>query len=255
MKSGFLRGIFGLAVLALGFGAQAVHATPFNPSAEEFSVLPAFCKAKLGADPNNVRLYADSIGPDWLHIHHYCFGLGFTNKFFKDFGNSMAQRDDVKQAVSNYDYVLEHAAPDFWMRAEIGTQKARILQAAKHNVEAIDALDIALKANADYAPAYALLSDIYRDMNQKQKALEAVEKGLQRVPLDKPLQRRYKTLSGKVFVVPASAMQAPAKTTPDPAATAKPDAAAAAVNKPATDAAAVPDKIGVPGNPYCRFCP
>lgn len=257
MKSGLVRRIFSLAVLALGVGVgmQAVHASPFTPSAVELSVLPAFCKAKLGADPNNAKLYADSIGPDWLHIHHYCFGLGFANKYFKDFGNRMAQADDVKQAVSNYDYVLEHAAPGFWMRAEIGTQKARILQASKYNAQAIDALNVALKANADYAPAYALLSDTYRDMNQKQKALEVVEQGLQRAPLDSPLQRRYKTLSGKAFVVPASAKTAPAKTTPDAAATAKPDAAAAAVNKPATDAAAVPDKIGVPGNPYCRFCP
>ncbi|HAN56200.1 MAG TPA: hypothetical protein DCQ77_08455 [Betaproteobacteria bacterium] len=259
MKSGFLRRIFGLAVLTLGvgLGTQPVSAAPFAPSASELAVLPPFCKAKLSADPSDDAAYSASIGPDWLHIHHYCFGLNFANRYFQDFGNRVAQADDLKEAINNYDYVLEHATPDFWMRAEIGTQKARILAAAKGNAQAIAALQIALQANADYAPAYAVLSDVYRDTGQKAKALASVEQGLQRVPLDKPLQRRYKNLSGKAFVVPANAITAPAKTTPDPTATSKTDAApaAAAVNKPAADAAVVPDKIGVPGNPYCRFCP
>ena len=258
MKSGFLRRIFGLGVLALGvgFGTQPVSAAPFAPSASELAVLPPFCKAKLSADPSDDAPYAASIGPDWLHIHHYCFGLNFANRYFQDFGNRVAQADDLKEAINNYDYVLEHATPDFWMRAEIGTQKARILAAAKGNAQAIAALQIALQTNVDYAPAYAVLSDVYRDIGQKAKALASVEQGLQRVPLDRPLQRRYKNLSGKAFVVPENAMTAPAKTTSDPTAKSTTDVApATAANKSAADTAIVPDKIGVPGNPYCRFCP
>jgi tetratricopeptide (TPR) repeat protein len=151
--------------------------------------------------------------------------------------------------------VLEHATPGFWMRAEIGTQKARILAAAKGNAQAIAALQVALQANADYAPAYAVLSDVYRDTGQKAKALASVEQGLQHAPLDRPLQRRYKTLSGKAFVVPASALAAPVKAAPDAPAASVTGAVPAAVDKPAADATAVPAKIGVPGNPYCRFCP
>ncbi len=263
MKSGFLRRIFGLAVLTLGIGLgmQPVSAAPFAPSASELAVLPPFCKAKLSADPSDDAPYVASIGPDWLHIHHYCFGLNFANRYFQDFGNRVAQADDLKEAINNYDYVLEHATPGFWMRAEIGTQKARILAAARGNAQAIAALQIALQANADYAPAYAVLSDVYRDTGQKAKALASVEQGLQRAPLDKPLQRRYKNLSGKAFVVPPAAAGAPDKKVPDAATKAAATPATAADNatapalKPTPDAAQAPDKIGVPGNPYCRFCP
>ena len=263
MKSGFLRGIFGLAVLTLGagLGMQAASAAPFAPSASELAVLPPFCKAKLSADPSDDAPYAASIGPDWLHIHHYCFGLNFANRYYQDFGNRVAQADDLKEAINNYDYVLEHATPDFWMRAEIGTQKARILAAARGNADAIGTLQVALKANPGYAPAYALLSDIYRDSGQKAKALASVEQGLRHDPLDKPLLRRYKTLSGKAFVVPAGAEAALDKKAPDAASktaatpSSAADSATAPAAKSATDAAQVPDKIGVPGNPYCRFCP
>jgi tetratricopeptide (TPR) repeat protein len=256
MKSVLIRHAFGLVMLALGAGLSAPAASmpPFAPSARELAILPPFCKAKLSADPSDDAAYAASIGPDWLHIHHYCFGLNFANRYYQDFGNRVAQADDLKEAINNYDYVLEHATPDFWMRAEIGTQKARILAAAKGNAQAIAALQVALQANADYAPAYAVLSDVYRDTGQKAKALASVEQGLQHAPLDRPLQRRYKTLSGKTFVVPASAIAAPAKAAPD-ATAASATGAAPVINKPAADAAAVPDKIGIPGNPYCRFCP
>jgi tetratricopeptide (TPR) repeat protein len=243
-----------VAALCIGLGVQWAHAAPFAPSAQELAVLPPFCKAKLSADPSDDAAYSGSIGPDWLHIHHYCFGLNFANRFYRDYGNRVAQADDLKEAINNYDYVLEHATPDFWMRAEVGTQKARLQVAARDNVNAVATLGVALKANAAYAPAYAVLSDIYRDSGQKAKALASVEQGLQNAPLDKPLQRRYKNLSGKAFVVPAGAEAKVAK--PAAEAAAKSDAAPAnAAIKPAADATSTPDKIGVPGNPYCRFCP
>ncbi|MHB1246456.1 MAG: tetratricopeptide repeat protein [Sulfuriferula sp.] len=257
MKSEIFRKSFwlqGLAIL-IGLGMQQANASPYTPTASEMAALPPFCKAKLGADPANVKLYSDRIGPDWLHIHHYCFGLGFANKYYRDYGNRMARADDLKQAVTNYDYVLEHAAPGFWMRAEIGTQKARILAAAKRNAEAIGALDVALQADHDYAPAYAELSDIYRDLGQQAKALSSVERGLQHVPLDMPLQRRYKKLAGKDFVVPAGAEAAANKKSPDTASAVSEDSTAEAAAKSETETVPAPDKIGVPGNPYCRFCP
>ncbi|MES2366241.1 MAG: hypothetical protein V4563_10150 [Pseudomonadota bacterium] len=257
MKSEILRKAFWLSTLMafVMFGLQIANAAPFAPSASEIAALPPYCKAKLSPDPTDDKLYSDRIGPDWLHIHHYCFGLNFANRFYRDYGNRIAQADDFKEAINNYDYVLDHATPDFWMRAEIGTQKARLLAAVKNNAGAISALDVALKANPDYAPAYALQSDIYRDMGQKSKALNSVEQGLQRSPLDKSLQRRYRQLAGKAFVPPVNAESVASKkssdaTPSDTAVTSAPvESTGESVSEP------VPAKIGVPGNPYCRFCP
>lgn len=260
MKSRMLQQVCGLAALAVwtGLGMQQAGAAPFAPSASEMAALPPLCKAKLSGDSADDKQYSGSIGPDWLHIHHYCFGLNFANRYYKDSGNRAAQADDLKQALNNYDYVLDHATRDFWMRAEIGTQKGRMLAAAKRTADAIMALETALKANPDYAPAYAVLSDVYRDSGQKAKALAKVEQGLQRVPLDKPLQRRYKQLAGKVFVPPVTAEAAAPRNVQEasPETAAEPAGAASATQ--AADEAVTkeePDKIGVPGNPYCRFCP
>jgi len=257
MKSGtFRKAFWSPALIALVvFWLPIANAAPFAPSASEIAALPPFCKAKLSPDPTDDKLYSARIGPDWLHIHHYCFGLNFANRFYRDYGNRIAQADDFKEAINNYDYVLDHATPDFWMRGEIGTQKARLLAAVKNNAGAIGALEVALKANPDYAPAYALQSDIYRDMGQKSKALNSVEQGLHASPLDKSLQRRYRQLTGKAYVPPANtgsatSSQSSGATPADTAVTSAPaESAGESVSEPA------PAKIGVPGNPYCRFCP
>lgn len=254
----YLSGFAGLIIL-IGPAVQPATAASFAPTAGEIAVLPPFCKAKLSADSSDDKSYSGSFGSDWLHIHHYCFGLNFSNRYFKNFGNRAAQADTLKQAVNNYNYVLDHATPGFGMRAEIGTQKARLLAASNRRAEAIGVLETAIRERADYAPAYAALSDLYRDSGQKAKALTKIEQGLEHAPGDKALQRRYKKLAGKAFIPPAGADAAAVKPAPDQAPPA--DASAqdtAAPQAPLTTeetSEQTPAKIGAPGNPYCRFCP
>lgn len=231
----------------------------------EIAVLPPFCKAKLSPDPADDAQYSSAIGPDWLHIHHYCYALTFTNRYYQDYADKPTQHDDLNQALNNYNYVLSHASPGFWMRPEIHTQKGRLLAAAKHYAEAVSEIEQALKGNPDYAPAYAALSDIYADLGQKSKSLATVEQGLQHVPDNNALQRHYKLLTGKTFVPPPlSAEQAAQKNQPPGTSTETPDtqaampASAAQANEPPTSVSQPADaagKIGSPTNPYCRFCP
>ncbi|MHB1247082.1 MAG: tetratricopeptide repeat protein [Sulfuriferula sp.] len=166
--------------------------------------------------------------------------------------------------MNNYNYMLSHASPGFWMRPEIHTQKGRLLAATKSYAEAVSEIEQALKGNPNYAPAYAALSDIYADLGQKSKSVAALEQGLQHAPDTVSLQRRYKQLTGKTFVPPSGAKQAapppksPGAATATPAqqdaptSSAVPENAAPAAASAPTD---TPEKIGVPGNPYCRFCP
>ena len=235
--------------------AITVQAGAFSPTPEEMAALPPFCKAKLRPDLVNDAPYKAQIGPDWLHIHHYCFALNLTNYYYRDYADKNKRRDDLKQALENYDYVFSHAAPDFWMRPEIRTQKAQLLAAAKNNAQAIGEIELALKQDASYAAAYATLSDIYFHMGEKAKSVATLEQGLQKAPDSLPLQRRYKQLTGKTFVPPAAAVSTPKATAAKPAAVSDDKATPAKTAVPAAAAADQPEKIGVPGNPYCRFCP
>ncbi|MHB1054199.1 MAG: tetratricopeptide repeat protein [Thiobacillus sp.] len=248
-------------------GALAILPSAIQPN--EFAMLPAYCKAKLSDDPADDKLYSGAIGPDWLHIHHYCFALNFTNRFYKT-SNPNEKRHYLRGALDNHDYVLTHAAPDFWMRPEIHTEKARQLRAAKRYGEAMGELTRALGINPDYLNAYVVLSDVHMDLNKKSDAVASVEKGLQHGPDNRALQRRYKSLTGKEFVPPevgSAVSGAPggggARQTPEPQSTESPSLttktelpqAEEAKSEKASVPSAPSSEIGSPTNPYCRFCP
>lgn len=248
----------------LANNAMAILPSTIQPN--EFPALPAYCEAKLSNDPSDDKAYSGMIGPDWLHIHHYCFALNFTNRFYKA-SNPEDKRHYLQDAFGNHDYVLSHARADFWMRPEIHTEKAKLYRASKRYAETVGELKKALQIKPDYAGAYVVLSDVYRDLNKKSDSISVVEKGLQYAPYNKPLQRRYKSLTGKDFTPPPVTQvlgddeiksQTPSgNKEPNLAGDAEVNANAPAFEnvEPQAPSQSTPSEIGSPTNPYCRFCP
>lgn len=246
------------------------HAMAILPSAiqpDEFSVLPAYCKAKLSDDPSDDKAYSAMIGPDWVHIHHYCFALNFTNRFYKT-SDQNDKKHYMSSSLNNHDYVLTHSTPDFWMRPLIHTEKAKQLQAAKRYAESLSEANKALQISPKYVSAYVVLADVYRDLNKRTEAVSAVERGLHFEPGNKLLQRRYKSLFGKDYVAPViapdlvdeSVASHPPSQTEDLGGTARPTEtkateAATEQVEPRPSTPSVPGEMGSPTNPYCRFCP
>ena len=261
-----------LLVIVFGvlFSKSALALLPSAIQPDEFAMLPAYCKAKLSADANDDKLYSGSIGPDWLHIHHYCFALNFTNRFYKA-TNPNDKRHYLRSALDNHDYMFTHSKPDFWMRPEIHTEKAKQLRAAKRYSEAIAELTRAISIKADYWSAYVVLSDVLAEMNKKQEAISTVEKGLLYKPDSKALHRRYKLLTGKDFVPPVtgtvvnddvgqdagkhkSELQPIDLTSSTIRADSNQKTEAGNSNQQ-TGPLTPSREIGSPTNPYCRFCP
>lgn len=251
-------------IFLLANNAMAILPSAIQPN--EFPMLPPYCKAKLSTDPLDDKTYSGMIGPDWLHIHHYCFALNFTNRFYKT-SNPNDKKHYLSSSLNNHDYMLTHSTPDFWMRPEIHTEKAKQLKAAKRYAESLGEVKKALHINPEYVSAYVVLTDVYRDLNKKSDAISAVEQGLQFGPENKPLQRRYKSLTGKNFVPPVVApdlgddrVKNHSPSDAEDMGTAKHTEIKA--NEPASEQEApqlstpsVPGEIGSPTNPYCRFCP
>lgn len=240
---------------------QASAVAGFAATATELSILPPFCQTKLSSSssPADQILYSGKVGPDWLHIHHYCFALNFINRYKRSISNKGDQRFYLESAMGEFEYIFTHSSPTFWMRPEMHVQKGKLLAAAKRNVEAVNEFEQALQKNPNYVEAYAALSDLYNNTGQKSKSITAVEQALQRAPNHKSLQRQYKQLTGKIFTPPPT-VEPVAQIPPTPipvVETAVTSGVSSTTTQavPASSPVVVPEKIGTPTNPYCRFCP
>lgn len=231
----------------------------FAPTQAEIAALPAFCAAKLaeGTNPEPAKVWRASMGSDFTHMHHYCFGLNFMNRARRSNGTPDA-------AVGQFDYVLRNTSPGFYMRPEILMNRGIALSMMKRNGEAVGDLLKSIELDPKQPRAYVTLADLYEKQKNRSKALETVTAGLRQNPDTKSLQRRYTELGGKlpypapVQPAPAADSTAPTNVTPTPAANpAEPATGTSAIATPAGAPAVEPataPKIGSPKNPYCRFC-
>lgn len=102
---------------------------PFGPTEVELKSLPAACAARLKDEPATNNRWIEKIGRNnYLHVHHYCFGLNFINraKFTFDKQN---KRYYLEQAIGNFAYVLKNWSADSQLRpeAEAGMTEAKLM--------------------------------------------------------------------------------------------------------------------------------
>ncbi len=254
---------FSILVVFELFGLNRASAVAgYSPTAVELSILPPFCQTKLNSssNPADQILYSGKIGPDWLHIHHYCFALNFSNRYKRTFANKGDQLFYLQSAMGEFDYVFTNSSPNFWMRPEMHVQKGKLLAAAKRNIEAVNEFEQALQDNPNYVEAYVALSDYYKNTGQQSKSITSVEQALQHAPNNKSLQKRYNQLTGKIFTPPPPPVEQAVQTpsTPIPVVKAAPESGVSSTTTQSVSVSSpvvVPEKIGTPTNPYCRFCP
>lgn len=261
-----LSKVFGWSALMALFAVPTVQAA-WQPSPAEMAALPPYCAARFNEGSEPFKTWRANMGGDFIHIHHYCAGLNFLNRSY-GMASAKDRQGTLGGAVREFDYVLSHASPDFYLRAEILMNRGVALSQLKRPGEAIANLTQAIEKSPDLPRAYMTLADIYDAQKQRAKALETVTEGLRHSPGTRSLQRRYTELGGKlpypepIKPAPAEPPQAavqpetPAQPVEPPTATNQPATAAAqpAEATPAQPAEAAP-KIGSPTNPYCRFCP
>lgn len=248
-----------LCAVGIVFSGTAMTTSPM-PSGAEFASLPPYCKAKVEhPDPVENKIWSDKFGNDnWLHMHHYCFGLNYLiNRYYR--ASTPEDRSFMLgAAVNNISYTIKAAKPGFVLQPEMHFNRGKALRLLGRGPEAVSDWFKATTLNPEYVAAYIALADYYSEYKQKDKALEIVSEGLRHVPASKGLQRRYQELGGTLpFPEPYErAVEqnsvAETKAATDTAATDKttPNTSETETPKPAETEPA----IGMPGNPYCRFC-
>ena len=211
----------------------------------------------------------------WTHglaLHHYCSGLDNLNKFYT--AKTKEGKDyNLIHAMSDFNYALNVPSAHNPILGEQYISRGIAFLLYKKYGEAIRDWHKALEINPKLGRAYTELADYFERNKQTKKSLEIVALGLQHLPGDKGLQRRYIRLGGKLpFPEPLEKPSADSSTLEkqpmekatenkpqnNPILATKPTSTAEDENSTPSNPEATPPESDIRGtakNPYCRFCP
>ena len=254
-----LTGLFAI-VLGLSISAACLAIEDYALTDAELMGLPHYCTVRIRrAKTPEFAVWQQNLGPDFLHTHHYCYGLAFIQRYYRS-RVGPDKRFYLQNAMGTLEYMVTHAKPDYSLMPDVYLNLGLVYSLMGKPAKAVQDLLKALELNPRLPRAYNMLADFYAGTKQTDKALATISKGLQYNPDTKSLQRRYLEFGGKL-PYPEALKDTPDKvaepTAPDAApqqnAAASPAAPTAAEPVAPTDPVSEP-KIGSPTNPYCRFC-
>jgi tetratricopeptide (TPR) repeat protein len=168
---------------------------------KEVAMLPAYCKhtnvfrrhVPGGNNQAEVERLTRLMGVSFIHLHHYCWGLMATNR--ANLARTPTERvRGLNHSISEFDYVIRNASPDFILLPEILTRKGQNLVALKKGPLAIVELQRAIDLKPDYWPPYATLSDYYKETGDHENARLWLQRGLAAVPDSQALKTRLSKL-------------------------------------------------------------
>jgi tetratricopeptide (TPR) repeat protein len=227
----------------------------------EMDALPPYCKAKMRThNPVEEDIWKKQLGfNNWTHIHHYCGGL-VDVKHAKWTANIYEKRSSIKNAIWQFDYMIRNADPNFFLMPNFHHGKGEVLMLQGNKGEAFIEFQKALEISPDFIPAVLSMLDMYEEQKNSAGSLILLEKVLMRNPSHKLLRKKFALLGGDLSVIPdvvAQEMQAPVIV--DSSVKAQDTSASLGVSEKVegskSDNTGKEFGIGMPGNPWCRFCP
>lgn len=111
--------------LALGMllASPSASAQSKDMTDSDLAMLPEACTARIRGDEATQKLWRDRIGRyNFLHLHHFCFGMYFTNKANFSLDKN-AKAEHLDRATREFDYVLRHWPADSPYRPEAERRK------------------------------------------------------------------------------------------------------------------------------------
>jgi tetratricopeptide (TPR) repeat protein len=177
------------------------------------AMLPPYCKyteyyrqnVPSGDDPPQMERWKHLLGPNnFLHLHHYCWGLTHTNWALYSSTSKQVRDRELRQSVIEFDYVLRNAPHDFALRPEILTRKGENELRLENGPQGLNDLYRAIELKPNHWPPYAALTDYYKALGELDSAREWAEKGLSAAPGTRALERRLSELNKAKTARPAS---------------------------------------------------
>lgn len=176
-----------LAVLAMcafpaPSGARDTLSDAFNISEEDLAMLPPYCAAKItrATDKALQEYWGKRFGAsNWVHMHHYCFGLKAMQLAYRDYANEHMRMFQAGVAIDNFSYMIKFVEPGFFMRPELLMQRGRALTLKREYEDAESDYRLALKINKKYVDAWAALSDLYAQVGKNDEAIKVLTQAIE----------------------------------------------------------------------------
>lgn len=195
-RSGAISAGLGVLMSMLPLTASARADSPYSWSDNDFALYPPYCNAKLNDRAKDQELFwKQRLGPEnFLHIHHFCFGLKALTMAYASFNDVPTRNSLANGVITNFNYILKHTQRDFFMRGDAMLNLGRGYLLLKEYSDARDMFEAALKFNPDMVDAWVALSDLYFQTGKKEDALRTLEEAVERVGEHKKISLRIEEL-------------------------------------------------------------
>lgn len=217
MTSPFVRLL--LTTIFCLLAAPAFANKPKSITKAEMALIPTYCPDTMGFSYGDAHYntsprashWVSMLGKDFWHLHHYCWALINLSRANR-YGISKLQRKGLLESVlSDYQYVLDRADPEFLLLPEILTRAGEVELKLAHPERAEGAFTRARQLKPDYWPAYSHWIEYLIAKGRRAEAKSLAQEGLEYSPTVKTLREQYRLLGGDPGLIvpkPPSASQA-----------------------------------------------
>ncbi len=168
----------------------------FTWRAEDFSLYPDYCRARLDRRAEALRdAWIVKLGrPYFVHMHHYCFGLKSVSLARASFASKSMRSMHAKNALSEFNYVLSHTDEGFPLLADLHFNQAVAYSILGDIPSAERSFSVSTQLNPTIVHAWVSWSDVYFSLGDKKKALAVLERVPDSLRTDKRIRLRLEDL-------------------------------------------------------------
>ena len=157
-------------------------------------LLPQYCKDRAkGSRSAEWTKWRRNFGDAYIHMHHYCSGV-YAEQKARTTVDQQERNRRLATVIGQMQYVERHCHTGCVLYPELHTRLGWALGESGQVSEAIEQLQLAIKAKPKYTLAYARLSELYVKIKQPDDARKILEAGLKVRPGSRTLQRRLDEL-------------------------------------------------------------
>lgn len=159
--------------------------------------LPGWCyytQSHKGWGSKRSKAYLKKFGKDWMHMHHYCWGLDKINLALEEGIQSEHYRSKIYSAVKEFDYALNRVKSKN-LQLSVLMQKGKAYMYLNKHMEAIQVFDTIINADKSKVFSYVLKGQAYKNIGNKSKAIETFREGLEYNPDSDLLKKELKKIN------------------------------------------------------------
>jgi tetratricopeptide (TPR) repeat protein len=194
-----------IAAAGLLLASTSSHALkPENITPAEMALIPKYCPdtntfgygGTADTQSPNAPKWVALMGKGFYRVHHYCWALIALLRAERPTVSKQEKIGIWEGAMSDLQYVIDYAPPDFVLLPEIYTKMGEVELKLNRPREAETHLTKAVALKRDYWPAYVKWGEYLKNTGHKAEAKRVTEEGLAYSPSSKTLQSLYRALGG-----------------------------------------------------------